>query len=267
MLHVLQIRRVDRAFAGRPSARAAQGMRRHLAGCEICRGRYERHVMAEAALPDGEARAAERLWQEITTVAAATGRERSPWLLAAVLAAASVIVMLGVRLREGPEDGRLVARGPSSAEPGLATPALHVFRALPGGAAEPAPARLAPTDGLLFAYSNPGAAYSRLMVFAVDEQQRVYWYYPAYQQAGQDPPAVPIERGSAGVELREVIHHPLPAGRVRLFALFLPADEHVLAVEAAVAAAYGPGRASLAEETSLGLPGAHQESRLFEVQP
>jgi hypothetical protein len=262
LLHAWQTRRVDRAFMGRPGGAAAQGMRRHLAGCERCRRRYERHLLAEAALPDGDARAEERLWREIARVASEPLRPRRTWLVPLVLAAAAFVLVPFLLVRQ--EREAPVARGGSG--PVLA-PSLHVFRAVSGGTPEPAGTSIRGSDGLLFAYSNPGTAYSHLMVFALDEQQRVYWYYPAYEQAGQDPEAVAIASARAGVELAEVIHHPLPPGQVRLFALFLPRAEHVLAVESAVTAAYGAGRAPLAQEVTLDVPGSRQESRLFEVQP
>jgi hypothetical protein len=249
MLHALQTHRLDRLFAGK--ARGAPAVRRHLGRCAACQRRYERLLLVEAALGD-EKRAADRLWREIQVVASAPAPRR--WPLPLVLAAATVMVLLLVR------PSGLVPRGGQ----GALSPALHVFRAV-GGAAEPVGERIQTGDGLLFAYSNPGAAYSHLMVFAVDEQRRVYWFYPAYQRAGEDPAAVPIARERAGVELSEVIHHAFAPGPVRLFALFLPQPLHVLAVEEAAARAYA-GR-SPAEDVPLGLPGARQESRLLEVAP
>jgi len=73
MLHALQARRVDRAFAARPRPGSIRSMRAHLAGCAACRRRYERHLVLEAALPGGADRAGERLWQEIRAVAQADG--------------------------------------------------------------------------------------------------------------------------------------------------------------------------------------------------
>jgi hypothetical protein len=270
MLHALHTRRLDRAFAGELEVGALVALRAHLAGCEPCQRRYERHLIAEAALPDGEERAAARLWREVTAIAALPERagSRLPtrlrrWLIPATLAAAGLLLLLG---RPGDDDPAFTPRGGVVA-PGGPAPALHLFRAAAGGAPEPAGDRIHATDGLLFAYSNPGAAYSHLMVFALDEQQRVYWYYPAYERAGEDPEAVPLERGRSGVELGEVIRHPLPAGQVRLFALFLDRPLRVLAVEAAVAASYGAGRVPPAQDLPLGVAGARQESRLLEVRP
>jgi hypothetical protein len=248
MLHALQTHRLDRLFAGH--SRSAPSVRRHLGRCLACRRRYERLLVVEAALPEGDAEG--RLWREIQTVASAPAPRR--WRLPLVLAVAAVLAIV-VSPRSQP-----VPRGGA----GALAPALHVFRAV-GGSVEPVGAQLRAADGLLFAYSNPGVAYSHLMVFALDGQQRIYWFYPAYERPGEDPAAVPIAQGRSGVELSEVIHQELAPGPVRLFALFLPRAERVLAVEAAVARAYA-GR-SPGQELELGVPRAHQESRLLEVAP
>jgi hypothetical protein len=259
MLHALQSLRVDRTFDAAPRASSAAAMRAHLAGCAACRRRYQRRLIAEAALPDGAQRAGDRLWREIQRVAAAPRRTPRRWPLAVAAAVAASLVLVVGLVRRGPDP---VARGGAGIAP---PPALHLFQAV-GGMATPAADRIHASDGLLFAYSNPGAAYSHLMVFAVDEARRVYWFYPPYQRHGDDPQAVPIEPGRSGVELAEEIHQPLEPGPLRLFALFLPRPERVLAVEAAVARAYGPG-ASVSEERPLGVPDARQESRLLEVAP
>jgi hypothetical protein len=136
----------------------------------------------------------------------------------------------------------------------VALPSLHVFRAV-GRAAEPVGDRIRADDSLLFAYSNPGAGYSRLMVFAEDARGRVYWYYPAYTEVGTDPQAVAIQPGQTGVELREAIRHPLPPGPLRLHALFLSRAVAVSEIEAQLA------------RGGVSQPGAHEESWQLEVLP
>jgi hypothetical protein len=251
MLHLLQTLRLDRAFAGA----TAPALRAHLARCQGCQRRYLRHLVAEAALPDGDERAATRLWRDIQTAAATRPSARRWAWPVAVAAAASLLLVIGLRDRPTPRGGD----GPAP------PPALHLFRNV-GGRAEPLADRVHAPDGLLFAYSNPGAGYSHLMVFALDPQGRIYWFYPAYQHPGDDPQAVPIASGRSGVELREEIQQPLHPGPLRLFALFLPGPERVLAVEAAVARAYRPGD-SLDLERKVGPPLARQESWLLEVLP
>lgn len=250
-------RRVDRVFGdGAIAPGSARRLRAHLADCERCQRRYHRQLLAEAALPDGEARAADRLWREVRVVARDRAALDRPWWIPGAFALAGIAVLLVIRARPAPE--AFLPRG--STDVTAAPPALHVFRAVTGSAAEPLPDHVRSGDGLLFAYSNPTRAYSYLMVFAVDEQRRVYWYYPAYQRPGDDPEAIPIEAGREGVELNEVIRQPLPAGRVRLVSLFLSRPLRVLAVEAAVAA--GELRPA-----TLGVPDVREESRELEVVP
>ena len=122
-------------------------------------------------------------------------------------------------------------------------------------------------DGLLFAYSNPLPTLTRLMVFAIDEANGVHWYYPAYVRAGEDPEAVPIITGAIGVELGEEIRHALPAGALRVYALFLPEPHRVLEIEGLAAAlARAPGGA-VAAEVKFPLAGCAQTSIPLRVSP
>jgi hypothetical protein len=264
MLHAFQRWRVDRSFDRGLSAAATGRLRQHLACCLVCRGRYHRQLVAEAALPDGDRRAEARLWREIERVAAPVGespRARPSWVtsLSLAVAAVTVVLVLGaVSRREGP-----VPRG--TAEGAALPPSLHLFRTV-GDRTEPVTGAIRAGDGLLFAYSNPGNTYSHLMVFALDDGGQVYWYYPPYQSAQEDPQAVPIEARRTGVELREVVRHPLRPGKLRLFALFVDRPASVKAVERALAvAAAGP----VVAPEPLALPGVTvgQESWLLEVQP
>src|SRR5256885_9084553 len=151
MLHALQTRRLDRAFAAQPRARSVAAMRAHLARCTACQRRYERQLVAEAALPDGHDRASDRLWQEIRVVAAPERPAPRRWALSFALAtpAALAAVLLVPRALHH-QDGFVARGGP----PGVAMlPALHVFHAVGGTAAEPVVDQVRASDGLLFAYS------------------------------------------------------------------------------------------------------------------
>jgi hypothetical protein len=134
------------------------------------------------------------------------------------------------------------------------------------GRAAPAGDRLAPGDALVLAYSNPGPVYDHLMVFAVDQRYRVHWFYPAFERPGDDPAAIAIERGRAGVELGEQISHDYAPGKLRVFALFLDHPLPVSRIEARVAEALAGPRLPLEQEVPL-WPGAFQQSQLFEVTP
>ena len=91
--------------------------------------------------------------------------------------------------------------------------------------------RVRAEESLLFAYTNNGPKpYGFLMIFAVDAQHTVYWYYPAYLTADSDPASIPIDKGSK-VELKELIHHDVASGPLYLVALFTDEVKRVSRVE------------------------------------
>ncbi|MGV3625470.1 MAG: hypothetical protein ACO1OB_31960 [Archangium sp.] len=87
------------------------------------------------------------------------------------------------------------------------------------------PARLGETlaskDSLLVAYRNGGQQpFTHLLVFGIAATGQVYWYYPAWESAGDDPQAIAIEPSEQLVELHERITHELPRGRFVVHAVF-----------------------------------------------
>jgi hypothetical protein len=269
MTHAWNQHRIDRYFERRLGRRAEVAMRDHLSACGRCQARYRRQLMAEALLPDGDGLAEARLWAGIERAAAAAGRGwagagRTLGVVLALGAATGGLLLLAGQHAPAPRAPALVERGPGGA---LAlAPALHVFRVPTPGRAEPAGQALGAGEGLVFAYSNPGSRYGWMMVFGVDEDYRVYWFYPAFEQAGQDPESPAIARGRSGVELGEEIRHRFAGGRLRLFALFLEQPARVSAVEADVEASYARPRVPLDQAVTLPVSG-HQSSWLFEVTP
>ena len=269
MWHALARRRIDRYFEGRLGRSSEARMRRHLGACDDCRARYQRHLLAEAALPDGERRAEDRGWQGILAAAQAPAHAapapramRLALPVLAVAGAAAAALVLVPRLRDPAEP--VERGGPSSGAP--AAPALHLFRAVPGGTSAPLGDRVRAGDGWLVAYSNPGAEARWLMVLAVDEACGVHWFYPAYERAGEDPAAVPIRTGAEGVELGEEIRHQLRPGRLALVGLFLARPLGVLAVEEAVRRQCSAG-AAWSACAPLALPAVHQTCRPLAVDP
>ena len=268
MWHALAHRRIDHYFEGRLGPASQARMRRHLGRCADCRARYERHLVAEAALPDGDRRVEDRGWQGILAAAqvpaARSRRALVPALMLAGAAALVVIVPLARRPSEPVERGW--RGGPAGAALGL--PAVHLFRSLPGAKAAPVTDRIGVGDGWLIAYSNPGTDARWLMVFAVDEACGVHWFHPAYERAGENPAAVPIRTGENGVELGEEIRHPLHPGRLGVFGLFLREPLKVLAVEDVVRARCAEAApASPCAPLSDGAAAVHQACQPLVVDP
>src|SRR5262245_3479774 len=263
MWHALVRRRIDRYFEGLLGPPVEARVRRHLGRCADCRARYERHLLAEAALPDGERRAGDRGWQGILAAAQALPERRARALIPALtLAGAVALVVLVPYARRTPAP--VERGGPAGAAPGL--PAVHVFRSLPGGKSAPVTDRIGAGDGWLIAYSNPGTDARWLMVFAVDEACGVRWFHPAYERAGENPAAVPIRTGENGVELGEEIRHALRPGRLGVFGLFLREPLKVLAVEDAVRARCAAG-APASPCAPLAVTAVHQTCQPLVVDP
>jgi len=92
--------------------------------------------------------------------------------------------------------------------------------------------RLSRGDGLLFAYTNLGAQpFDYLMLFAVGASGQIHWFYPAYEQLGDNPQSIEIEHGMAEVMLPQVVRHQYTPGPLFVYALFSRKPLRVLQVE------------------------------------
>jgi hypothetical protein len=101
----------------------------------------------------------------------------------------------------------------------------------------PGPVRVTGTirqdEGLAFAYRNGGPSpFGYLMIFAVGSKGRVFWFYPEWKNASENPPSIPIGSAQGAVELREWIHHDLEPGSLTLHGLFTRHPLRVSEVEA-----------------------------------
>jgi hypothetical protein len=283
MIHALHAHQIDRYFAGTLRPAAAIEMFRRLWRCGACRSRYERHLVHERALADGDARRQERLWDSIVASARtdahpgraghparavegpSLGRSFRPLVLgASALAGVLLWVAVGAHLKPSSEP---VARGTTAEEAGA--PNVHLFRTVGDHQTELVAETIHADDGILIAYSNPGAELSYLMVFAVDALGGVHWYYPAYETPGQNPAAPAMRTHALGVELGEEIRHPLPVGPLRMVSLFLRRPLEVAEVEHLVSEAWRSHSGSVTALEALPLPSdaGEQLSRLLEVMP
>ena len=279
MTHWWHDRLVDDYFGGRLPARGEDRIRARLGRCVYCRARYRRHLIVEAAMPGGDARALDRLWRGIAHAGGIAPRQKTRALSSrarvAFLGALAVAAILAIAIRLPPRDPRRPSADPTargSAADVAGAPAIHVFRSVSAHAAEPIGDRpIRAGDGLLFAYTNPDPQLTHLMIFAVaptDTQAvAVHWYYPAYRQLGENPEALAILPGTTGMELGEEIRHPLRPGPVRIYALFLREPHRVLEIESLIQKIIEePGR-PVTEEARLPLPGSVQSSLLVQVTP
>ncbi len=88
---------------------------------------------------------------------------------------------------------------------------------------------------LQISFTNLGPQpYAFLMVFTIDASREVRWLYPAYEQAGTDPPAIPIAAGVADIVLPDLVEHDFARGRLVVCGLFLRRALRVGAIETAL---------------------------------
>jgi hypothetical protein len=269
---------------GELSVNRSRELESHLRECSVCAGvlgELER-VVRRIAPDEGEFDEPD-LAQKIVT-RAREGRlvARSPrrpwrrWAAAggAVALAAAAAVLLAVWLPgmdRAPDSGGFRARGGSD-QAGERWLSFWVFRkADDGGYVEvrrgaSGGARrdntVSAEEHLAFAYLDARGSYRHLMILAVDEDGRVFWYYPAYEREGTDPHSIAIQRGKH--ELRDEIRHRLRPGKLRVFAIFSRDPLRVSLVERTVAA-LGKRHGGAAGLERLPLAGTRQISRVVEV--
>jgi hypothetical protein len=237
-------RLIEAHFRGRISTGGEREMRMHLVGCGDCRAYYDRHLRLAHVDPQAALPAAERLARGLgLSPPGPGGRGRRGWLALAAAATCAVGFLA-------------VGRGGAPADPqprgGVAPGSqLLVYEVAKETAAHPVGAELRADGGLAFAYANIGHK-QRLMVFAVDEGRRVYWYHPGWQSPAEDPTAVAIERDDAFHELPQAIAHRFGGRRLQLFGVFLDRAMSVREMEALVARAPSDGQGRI----QLGVAGA-----------
>lgn len=165
---------------------------------------------------------------------AAPANRRIPWVSGvAVALAATALFALVPRRTPSDDQTELTARsgGLTSAGQWMG---IQAWTPGPHGMVPLGPSISADTE-LLFSYTNLGpapAAY--LMIFAVDADGVVRWYYPGWDDPKEPTMATKIRSGVARVVLEEAVRHTLPRGPMRIRALFLSSARSVLEIEAAL---------------------------------
>jgi hypothetical protein len=244
--HVLAA--IDRHFRGAGRAADELAMRAHLADCAACRQHYERRL-AFARLDPRALPAADRLGRALGY------RVRPPRALSLGLGAALAAAMLALmvpRLSRTPP-AEFTARGGAARSTDLLIYAVEKDAPRLVGAQIPRGAELA------FAYVN-GTGRQRLAVFAVDERRRVFWFFPRWEQAEDNPSAGPIDAAPGVHELPLATRHAFDRGRLWIYGIFTDEALSVRALEAQVSAAPELGK-------RLPLAQATQVVRELEVRP
>jgi hypothetical protein len=160
-------------------------------------------------------------------------------LLGGASLAAAAALWVAASVPSKPDESRAFgAKGSSLASRSVERwTAVQVHRARDAGPPELAMTSVRRTDALLFSYTNRSdAPFAYLMIFGVDPGGAVFWFYPGYERAGEDPRSTPIRAGVVGELLPDVVRHELAAGPLAVHALFTRRPLGVLAVEAWIAA-------------------------------
>jgi hypothetical protein len=241
MTHRRQQGLIDQHFAGTGRPGGERQMREHLVDCGDCRDHYERHLHLVAADPAGALPRDERLARGLGLAPpprAGAHATRRWFALAISASAAYALVLVAVRLTPPAPQPRGAATTPGSQ--------LLVYEVGRGSAA---PARQISSairaDGALaFAYAN--ISHRRyLMVFAVDEARRVYWYHPGWEKPADNPIAVAIEPDEAIHELPVAVTHRFSGRSLQLVGVFMDRSLSVREMEAVVANAPADARGGI----------------------
>jgi hypothetical protein len=222
---------IDRHFAGRVAPHGERRMRAHLVDCGDCRGHYERHLRLAAVDPQAAVPRRERLARGLGLAAASSGpvTTRRWFAFAATAAAACTVALLVIGLPRTSSDSQPRAGGVT---PGSQ---LLVYELTAGGVRQ-AVSELRAGSALAFAYAN--ITHRRhLLVFAVDETRRVYWFHPAWQKLADNPVAIDIAPDEALHELPQAISHRFTGRHLQIFGVFVDRALSVLEIEALVARA------------------------------
>jgi hypothetical protein len=196
--------------------------------CGACREYYERHLELAALDPERAVPLRDRLARGLGLVspAPAAQQRRLTLALSAAMAVGAVAIAVGLGARSD-----LQARGATTS-----ASQLLVYELATGQAPRPVLSEVRGGSGLAFAYANIGRK-QHLLVFAVDDDRRVYWYYPAWRSLEEDPRAIDIVRDDAIHEIPAAITHHIAGRRLQLFGIFVNDALSARHIEALVARA------------------------------
>jgi hypothetical protein len=212
---------IQRHFEGTISPAEEHAMREHVPGCDACGAEYQRWLVLSKLDPEGLS-AETRIGRALGFGPRPIGRVVPLSVISVVSMAAAFL--LCAHAGHGP-DG-FTARG----APHEPTSQAFVYDVAANKGPALAGGRVGRKDELAFAYVN-GAGKSQLMIFGVDEHQHVYWFYPAWTDAADNPAAIPIATDGARHTLPDAVRHDFDGASLDIRALFLDAPLHVRDVE------------------------------------
>lgn len=262
---------VEGHFTQRITPADEERLRAHLGtaadGCATCRDRYARELLLERLDPrrrDPQTRLGLALGVSSPGPLSSPGQRgesaaplrrgllgRGLALAVALTAGVLLASLLLLRLSSQPGGDQarpgFAARG-QQIDGGTSRAAeLMIYRVGKGRRIAAAQDKIAIDDALAFAYRNP-AKHEYLLVFGVDETGQVYWFYPSWQDATKNPPALTIEAGPDLHELPDGVRHAYKGRELTIHAIFGSRRHRVRDVEAELARARAAKRVAFTAE-------------------
>ena len=227
---------VGKHFSGALTPTDERVMREHLPTCASCRNLYDRHLLL-AELDKGGLASEERIARGLGLSARSPSYARAGGVLAFVAAAAAIVLFLSFP-RGSPgsstnADG-FAARGSHRAVTNATTSQVFIYAIGKDTGPLRSGSTVSRNDELAFAYEN-GLARARLMIFGVDEHRHIYWFYPSWTVAADNPVAIPIETDSHRHELPDAIRHAFDGSTLEVHTLFVDRAISVREIEAMIA--------------------------------
>jgi hypothetical protein len=220
---------IARHFSGTIQPGDERALRQHLPDCAACRANYQRQLWLsrlDPKAPTAEARLGRALGLRAP---------RKPLFPVFVLAPTLAAAALGGLFLSLRADTGFQARGVALA-PQATT---RVYRLRPGQRPAEVADQIGAEDELAFSYEN-SSDNGYLMIFGIDEAGRVYWYYPAWTDAAQNPSSLVLPPSPAPHELPEAVRQRLLGHQLNLCHFFSNTPWTVKDVEARIARAGGP---------------------------
>jgi hypothetical protein len=236
--HSRSLRTIADHFSGRTSPRAESAMRAHMPACTECREVYQGYLILEQLDPTAMP-ARQRIAHGLALLVPRSLRVSAWWLALAIpVATALMLAWLPARTADPVQlaAGTFTAR---STDLGSALrPGFWVYRLDAADQPRMVDRVINRGDELAFAYSNPGGKLY-LMIFAVDDKRKVYWFHPAWPTGASPPVARPALPGPGPHELPEAIRHDLEGRHLQLYALFTDVKLDTMTIERRVRSTSG----------------------------
>ena len=220
----------------------AAAVHKHVSTCLCCRetqGRFKilGQALANTGVPREDPAFVREVAQRLASSAPVPRFTLRPFLVAGAVMA-SVALAVVVRPRGG-EMGIFTPRGDSSLPANERRLGFSGFVHVGGPKGAAAPLHegqlLHPGDGLSFTLYNRSHKSQRVLLFAVDAQKDVHWFYPAYEDGRSNPGALSLPATPQVTSLSEGVVMEKPAvGKLVLVALFVDRDVRVAEVETAL---------------------------------